>query len=638
LIPARGLPAPQALDYLVQLGDALAAAHTAGVVHRDLKPSNVIVDRSGRAKVLDFGLAKFKVSPDSGDTQPMDLTKAGVFVGTTQYISPEQSTGAEVDHRSDIFSFAVLAQELLTGQRPFSGTSQWAVLHEIGHGKPRPLREAHPHLPPALEQLILKMLAKRPEDRIGEMGQVAIQLREIRVKIDALGPTQMLTRTGEPSARGEHPLSSGSSSSVSHKESIAVMMFRSLSPDKGDQYLAEGIASEIVRALAGVPSVQVVSQLASFHGKDDTGDPASLARSLNIRYVLTGSVRRAGSKIRVIAELSDAVAGIQLWSQTYDRGIDDTLAVQEQIARAIVAAAGGQLIRARTEQAAQAPAETLDAAGLIRKAYHFTNQAYHAEALNDAVRLLRHAIELDPQYAFAHAFLAFFLIQRVVTNASPNTEEDRAEALSAAEHAILAAPGDPEVLENAGLVLAHCGKFEKAVATLRRAVELAPLNFIALGYLGLALGWAGNAEQKREAHAIFDRLIADAPNHPSLPYWLCFKAGIFGREGRHQEAAESAGRSVTLQPRFAPGLAEYANALGHLGRFDEARELAGQMVAANPNGTQEAYMKELLITTGSRERAETHIGGLIAAGIFKGDIPWPIPVQHDSHLKRPTSA
>jgi tetratricopeptide (TPR) repeat protein len=318
--------------------------------------------------------------------------------------------------------------------------------------------------------------------------------------------------------------------------------------------------------------------------------------------------------------------------------MDDVLALEEEIATAIVAAAGGQLIRARTAQAAHAAPQTLDAVGLVHRAYHFTNQAYHAEALNEAVKLLRQAVDLDPHYAFAHAFLAFFLIQRVVTNASPDTEADRAEALAEAERSILGAPGTPEVLENAGLVLVHCGKFDKAVATLRRAVEIAPFNFIAWGYLGLALGWAGNEDQMREAHAIFERLIASAPDHPSLPYWLCFQAGTFGRQGRHQEAAECAARSVTLQPRFAPGLAEYANALGYLGRVNRALELAGQMVAANPNGTQEAYMKELLITTGSRERAETHIGGLIAAGIFRGDVPWPTLVNHDSDSRRPTSA
>ena len=633
MITHHGLAAAKALDLLVQLADALAAAHQAGIVHRDLKPSNVIVDQAGRVKILDFGLAKFTAPADSEETQAMPLTRAGSFVGTTQYISPEQASGGEVDARSDIFSFAVVAQEMLTGSRPFHGASQWALLHEIAHGKPRRIRDTHPHLPAALDDLIFKMLAKQPRERAGDMREVLARLREIRLTIENPEPTQILPR-GETAAER----SSESSSSGAEKDAIAVLMFRSLSPDKDDQYLAEGIATEVVRALAGIPGVSVVSQRASFRVTEESGDLASVARDLHARYVLTGNVRRAGNKVRVIAELDDAVAGIQLWSQKYDRSTDDTLTVQEEIAQAVAGAVGGQLIRTRTGQAAQAAPETLDAAGLVRKAYHFTNQAYHKEALNDAVNLLRQALEIDPNYAFARAFMAFFLIQRVVTNASEDVEKDRAEALASAEQAILAAPGDPEVLENAGLVLTHCGKFEKAVSTLRRAVEIAPSNFIAWGYLAFALGWAGNAEQMREAHAILERLVAQAPNHPSLPYWLCFNAGIFTREGKHSEAAEAAGRSVTLQPRFAPGLAAYANALSYLGRFEQAFELAGQMVAANPNGTQEAYMKELLVTTGSRERAEPHIGGLLAAGIFRGDVPWPTLEKHDNLLKRPTSA
>jgi serine/threonine protein kinase/Tfp pilus assembly protein PilF len=638
LIPGRGFSAVKALDFLVQIADALSAAHAAGVVHRDLKPGNVIIDRSGRAKVLDFGLAKFSAPKDEGDTQSLALTREGAFVGTTQYISPEQASGADVDHRSDIFALAVMAQELLTGQRPFIGASQWLLLHEIAHGNPRPLRHTHPHLPVVLEELILQMLAKRPQDRIGSMKDVLARLREIRGKAESLDATQELSRVEPVPPAASSPPASAPSSAAAEKPSIGVMMFRSPSPDKDDQYLAEGVTSEIVRALSGVPGVRVVSQLASSRFKEDSGDLSSLARSLNIRYMLTGSVRRAGSKIRVIAEIDDAVAATQLWSQTYDRATDDLFAVQEEVAQAIAAAAGGVVIRDRTEQAAHAIPESLDAAGLVRKAYYFSTQVYHSEALDKALELLRRAVEIDPQYAPAHAFLASFLIQRAVTYERPTEDEDRAEALAAAERAILEGPGDPEVLENAGLGLVHSGKSEKAITTLRRAVEIAPLNFVAWGYLSLVLGWAGNATQMGEAHAILDRIIDQAPSHPSLPYWLCFKGGVLLREGRNEEAAAYAQRCITLQPRFAPGLAQYANALGLLGRFDEAREIAMQMVVANPNGTQQAYMKALRITTGAQERAEPHIRGLIAAGIFKGDVPWPTPVQHDRDLKRPISA
>lgn len=642
VIPSTGLHVGKALDYLIQLGEALAAAHSAGIVHRDLKPGNVMVDRNDRLKVLDFGLAKFKITADSArdesDTQTALLTQAGTFVGTIAYVSPEQSMGTEVDLRSDIFSFGVVTQELLTGKRPFYGASQWALLHEIGHGKPKPMRATHPHLPTALEALVERMLAKRPEDRVSNMREVLLHLHNIRLGLATPAETATTTIFEEKQVNPSIPGPQHSSSAVNEKASIGVLMFRSLSPDAQDRYLAEGIASEIVQALSGIPAVRVVSQLASFRFKDEVTDLAQVAQSLNIRYVLTGSVRRAGQKIRVLAELDDAVEGIQLWSHTYDRSMDDVFAVQEEVAKAIVGATAGQLIRARAELASQLSAEDLDAPGLVRKAYHFTNQAYHGGAMDEAVNLLRKATQIDPDYAAAHAYLGSFIAQRVVANSSSNEVEDRAEALAAAERALLLAPGDAEVLENSGLALLHCGRFQKAVTSLRRAVEISPFNLVAWGYLGLALGWGGEENQVGEAHTILNRLIADAPDHPSMPYWLCFQAGTFCREGKHQESADSARRSMTLQPRFAPSLIVYANAMGHLGRFQEAGETIVQLMEINPRGTQESYMSALLATTGSRERAQQHINGLIAAGIFKGDLPWPVRVYPDPALKRPTSA
>jgi tetratricopeptide (TPR) repeat protein len=247
---------------------------------------------------------------------------------------------------------------------------------------------------------------------------------------------------------------------------------------------------------------------------------------------------------------------------------------------------------------------------------------------------LRRAVELDPNCAIAHAFLGFYLSQRVIDNASSDPVKDSEESVAAVEQALLLEPGDPEVLENSGIVFFNSGKSQRAIEALRRGVEKAPLNFVAWGYLALTLGWTGEGQDLQEAHAIFDRLIASAPDHPSLPYWLCFKAGIFGREGKHQEAADCGRRGVLLQPRFTPGLAEYANALAHLGRTEEAMQQIVQLMTVNPKASQEAYMLALLVCTGSRERAETHISGLIAAGIFKGDIPWPA-LPHPDPASRP---
>jgi serine/threonine protein kinase/tetratricopeptide (TPR) repeat protein len=627
LVPVDGFAPGRALEYLLQLCQALAAAHAAGIVHRDLKPGNAIVDRHDRLKVLDFGLAKVIALADVDATVEAPLTAVGSFVGTLNYMSPEQARATEVDHRSDIFSLGIIAHELFTGRWPFSAKTEWAVLHAICSEPPAALRASHPLLPQTLESIIGRMLAKRPEDRYQSVKEVIEVLCPLRRILEAIPATENAVRwSSNPDERTmtvQRTAGSLTSTSSQQKTSVGVLMFRSLSAANDDAYIAEGLASEIVQALSGVPGIRVVSQFASSEYRGKPSELAAVLKSSQVRYVVTGSVRCAGPRIRVIAELEDTVEGCQIWSHTYDRHADDLFEVQEEVAKAIVAAVGGQVRRACSEVAAQVPTEQLDVAGLIQRAYHFTTSAYHAGGIHDAIELLRRATMLDPNHALAHAFLGFYLIQSAINGSSADVEKDRAAALAAAERAILLGPSEPEVLENAGLVLVHCGKFSKAVQTLRRAVELAPLNMVAWGYLALELGWGGSPADMAEAHSILDRLLTTASDHPSTGYWHCFKAGILTRESRWEEAAEAARRGITIQPRFAPGLAAYANALCCLGRCDEAVEVATQMVAVNPTGTQAAYMTELLITTGSPERAEPHIRGLVAAGIFQGDLTWP---------------
>ncbi|HZL56368.1 MAG TPA: protein kinase [Bryobacteraceae bacterium] len=636
LIPAEGLPMTIALACATQIAQAVAAAHGAGIVHRDLKPANVIVGGHWHSKVLDFGLARFDSEPtapaEDGDAFE-SMTQPGVFMGTAAYVSPEQSTGGKVDHRSDIFSFGIMLQEMLTGRRPFAGNSAIELVYAVNKSEPFKIRELCPDLPEELERAVLRMLAKHPNDRFQTMDNVAAALEALKggssggVRAAAGGgASDEATRWADPVAAqitpeaASHPSGrsklSGPPPPGSENAAIAVLPFRSLSQDKDDEYLAAGITSELVRALSGVPGVRVASELTSFKFRNDVPDIENIAASLKLRYVLSGSLRRAGNRIRVIAELSEAPHGIMIWSETYNRGIEDVFGVQEEIAQAIVSATGGQIIKARGEHAVREPVDSLDAWGLVNKANYFVNHAYHFEAIDEAIDLLRKAISIAPGYAAAYGFLGLYLIQRLINSRSTDVARDRAEALGAVDHALRLAPKDPEVLENSGLVYFNCGKTEQAKRALRRAVDSAPFNLVAWGYLGLCLGWAGNDAAVAEAGRILDRLIANTPDHPSLPYWLYFKAGVCAREGRFEEAADCACKSAELQPRFSLALLEYANALGSLGRQEEALDAMREVLAVNPGATQAMYIAELTITTGSADRVRPHIEGLIAAGIF----------------------
>jgi tetratricopeptide (TPR) repeat protein len=335
-----------------------------------------------------------------------------------------------------------------------------------------------------------------------------------------------------------------------------------------------------------------------------------------VRYLLTGNLRRAGDRIRVLAALTDADADAQIWSKAYDRRLADLFAVQEEIAQAIVAATGGQIIRADAERAHRSSPEHLDAWGLLHRAYHFWNHAFSGDGLEGALAQARRAVELDPAYAAAHAFLGLYLIERVIHVFTPRVEEERAEALAAVERAVALASNDPNVLENAGLVWYHCSKHERSVGALRRAVEKAPFNLVAWGYLALSLGVAGDEAEVDEARRILDRLIETTPEHPSLPYWSYFKGAVETRQGRPDQALACAGRTLEAQPHFFLAAIMLANAHGVLGRVDEARTVWQRVEAIHPAFTAAGYAHEIRLQAVRPERAEPHLAGLRAAGIL----------------------
>lgn len=632
LIPRRGLPLRDAIEYALQIADAVGAAHDAGIIHRDLKPGNVVVTRGGRLRVLDFGLAKL-MGGDAGTSEAptRSLTEAGIVLGTLSYMAPEQANGDPVDHRADIFSFGVMLYEMVSGDLPFRGANTAAIIHALYYGTAQPLAKVLPGAPPALEGIINRALAKQPDDRYSNMAALASELRALAARIDAgeieasataaiNAPTGVVVseapRTeAASSARVPRPPSAGS-----ERASIAVLPFTSLSSDKEDGYLAAGIAAELVGALSGVPDLRVASHLASFRFKD-TPDLQVVADTLNIRYVLTGTLRRAGNRIRLMAELTDAGSGEQLWARTYERAVEDVFAMQEEIAREIVSATGGQLIRAGSERASRTPPESLDAWGLVRRAYHFWNHAFTVEGVEDALNLLRRAVSIDPNYAAARAFLGLYLIQRVVQFISPHPMADVAEALESAERAIDLAPRDPEVLENAGLVYFNSGRYEDSVLALTRAVEIAPFNLVAWGYLGCAHAWTGDDAKVVEGERILDRLLKTAPDHPSVPYWLFFKLAACMRLDRTAEGVEAARQSTALQPSFFLSRIGYANALGRVGQTAAAMDEINRVMAINPSISPDAYIASVRLLSRTDERAEKHLAGLRAAGWIRAEMP-----------------
>ncbi|HYV63992.1 MAG TPA: protein kinase, partial [Bryobacteraceae bacterium] len=295
------VPVENAIRLALEIAAALEAAHAKGIVHRDLKPGNIFVTQAG-VKLLDFGLAKLRSGQDGSD-DTLSMTQAGTVVGPVAYMSPEQAQAKPLDARSDIFSFGLVLYEMLSGQRAFSADTGIAVMAAIVRDEPRPLK-----VTPDLERIITRCLRKAPADRFQTMGEVRAALEQVSLK-----PAQ------------EQP-------------SIAVLPFSNMSADKENEYFSDGLAEEIINVLAQVPGLKVTARTSAFAFRGKEQDITKIAEALRVRTILEGSVRRAGNRIRVTAQLINAQDGYHLWSERYDREMADVFALQDEIAAAIAGA------------------------------------------------------------------------------------------------------------------------------------------------------------------------------------------------------------------------------------------------------------------------------------------------------------
>jgi TolB-like protein len=325
--PLNGpLPLERIREYALQIADALDAAHRTGIVHRDLKPENILVTRSG-IKLLDFGLAKLVVpiEEDAETMGPEGATKAGLLLGTLPYMSPEQAEGRSVDTRSDIFSFGTVLYELLCGQRPFTGRTQAATLAALLRDEPRDLQDTYADIPETVAHAVARCLRKRPVDRF----QTAAELKS------ALAQARWHKTAGAVS--------------------VAVLPFVNMNHDDDGEFFADGVAEDIISALAKLPGLRVVARSAAFQFKGRPVTHDEVRDKLKVDVIVEGSVRRAGQRIRVTAELINAADGYQMWSERYDRVLEDVFAIQDEISRAIAAKleiklnAGQKVVANRTQ-------------------------------------------------------------------------------------------------------------------------------------------------------------------------------------------------------------------------------------------------------------------------------------------------
>ena len=543
-----GLQIDEAINIANQIAEGLGAAHKKGIVHRDIKSSNIMITNDNKVKIMDFGLAKIK-----GGVQ---VTKIGTTIGTIVYMSPEQARGEEVDLRTDIWSFGVILYEILTGQLPFKGEYDQAVIYSILNEDPKSIKEFRGNIPAPLAHIVERTLKKNPNERY-------------QTTKDLIGELQAFDK---------------SESTIQEKEfthTVAVLPFTNMSNDKEQEYFCEGMAEDIINDLAQLEGMHVVARTSSFALKDKNLDIHEIGMRLGAQSIVEGSVRKAGNRLRITTQLINVSDGYHLWSERYDRELEDVFAIQDEIAKNIVQTLKIKL--SMREKRALEKAKTQDV-----QAYdyylHGRNFFYKAQrkSIEFALEMFSKAIFKDPNYSLAYAGIAdcsswFFMY---VDGDNKYLEK----SLSASQKAIELDPDSAEAHSSRGLAISLSKRYEDAQEEFETSIRLNPNLFVAYYFFARICFVQGKLEK---AAQLFEQACRVNPGDYQSPLLLGNTyMGLKLTDKSHsvfRSGLEIAKRHLELNPDDARAIYLSAHGMIVLGEKKKGLDWANRALETDPD-------------------------------------------------------